>query len=111
MKDIRFEVSARVYNILLDFICDVGIKTFGIKSRHVDDKHIITIYTNRPGLIIGKYGERFESLKSKIHEDKSDANIEIILEEIDFFIRDDNEHYTDEEQMKLMNYYMIAHGF
>lgn len=111
MKDIRFEVSARVYNILLDFICDAGIKTFGIKSRHVDDKHIITIYTNRPGLIIGKHGERFESLKSKIHEDKLDSNIEIVLEEIDFFIRDDNEHYTDEEQMKLMNYYMIAHGF
>ena len=111
MKDIRFEVSARVYNILLDFICDVGIKTFGIKSRHVDDKHIITIYTNRPGLVIGKHGERFESLKSKIHEDKLDSNIEIVLEEIDFFIRDDNEHYTDEEQMKLMNYYMMAHGF
>ena len=111
MKDIRLEVSARVYNILLDFICDVGIKTFGIKSRHVDDKHIITIYTNRPGLVIGKHGERFENLKSKIHEDKLDANIDIVLEEIDFFIRDDNEHYTDEEQMKLMNYYMIAHGF
>lgn len=111
MKDIRLEVSARVYNILLDFICDVGIKTFGIKSRHVDDKHIITIYTNRPGLVIGKKGERFERLKSKIHEDKLDSNIEIVLEEIDFFIRDDNEHYTDEEQMKLMNYYMIAHGF
>ena len=111
MKDIRLEVSARVYNILLDFICDVGIKTFGIKSRHVDDKHIITIYTNRPGLVIGKKGERFESLKSKIHEDKLDANIDIVLEEIDFFVRDDNEHYTDEEQMKLMNYYMIAHGF
>ena len=111
MKDIRFEVSARVYNILLDFIRDVCIKTFGIKSRHVDDKHIITIYTNRPGLVIGKRGERFEQLKGKIHEDKLDANIEIVLEEIDFFIRDDNEHYTDEEQMKLMNYYMIAHGF
>ena len=111
MKDIRFEVSARVYNILLDFILDVGIKTFGIKSRHVDDKHIITIYTNRPGLVIGKHGERFESLKNKIHENKLDANIGIVLEEIDFFIRDDNEHYTDEEQMKLMNYYMIAHGF
>ena len=111
MKDIRFEVSARVYNILLDFICDSGIKTFGIKSRHVDDKHIITIYTNRPGLVIGKRGERFEQLKSKIHEDKLDANIEIVLEEINFFVRDDNEHYTDEEQMKLMNYYMIAHGF
>ena len=111
MKDIRFEVSARVYNILLDFIRDVGIKTFGIKSRHVDDKHIITIYTNLPGLVIGKHGKRFESLKSKIHEDKLDANIDIVLEEIDFFIRDDNEHYTDEEQMKLMNYYMIAHGF
>ena len=111
MKDIRFEVSARVYNILLDFIRDVGIKTFGIKSRHVDDKHIITICTNRPGLVIGKHGERFESLKNKLHEDKLDSNIEIVLEEIDFFIRDDNEHYTDEEQMKLMNYYMIAHGF
>lgn len=111
MKDIRLEVSARVYNILLDFICDVGIKTFGIKSRHVDDKHIITIYTNRPGLVIGKKGERFERLKNKIHEDKLDANIEIVLEEIDFFIRDDNEHYTDKEQAKFMNYYMIAHGF
>ena len=111
MKDIRFEVSARVYNILLDFICDVGIKTFGIKSRHTGGKHIITIYTNRPGIVIGKQGERFESLKSKIHEDKLDSNIEIVLEEIDFFIRDDNEHYTDEEQIKLMNYYMMAHGF
>ena len=113
MKDIRLEVSARVYNILLDFIRNVGIRTFGIKSRHrlAEGKHIIIVYTDRPGLIIGKGGERIERLKNKIHEDKLDANIDIVLEEVDFFIRDDNESYTDKEQAEFMNDYMMARGF
>lgn len=111
MKDIRLEVSARVYNILLEFIRNIGIRTFGIKSRHANGKHILTIYTYCPGLVIGRYGERIERLKNKIHEDKLDADIDIALEEIDFFIRDDNDPYTDEEQAKFMNDYMIARGF
>ena len=111
MKDIRLEVSARVYNILLEFMHDTNIRTFGIKSRHSQGKHIITIYTNRVGLIIGKNAERIERLMSKIHEDKLDARIEIVLEEVDFFIRDDNEPYTDEEQAEFVNDYMIARGF
>ena len=111
MKDIRLEVSARVYRILLDFIHAVGIRTFGIKSRHLDGKHILTIYTYCPGLVIGRYGERIERLKNRIHEDKLDADIDIVLEGIDFFIRDDNEPYTDEEQAEFMNDYMIAREF
>ncbi len=111
MKDIRLEVSPRVYNILLDFMKKNNIKSFGIRSRHKDDKHIITIYTNRPGLIIGKSGERIKQLEDKIHEDKLDADIKIVLEEIDFFIRDDNEPYSDEELNDFMNNYMMARGF
>ena len=34
MKDIRLEISARVYNIILDFMKSLNIKSFGIKSRH-----------------------------------------------------------------------------
>ena len=34
MKDIRLEVSPRVYNILLEFMKSLNIKSFGIKSRH-----------------------------------------------------------------------------
>ena len=111
MKDIRLEISARVYNILLDFIHDVGIRTFGIKSRHIKDKHIITIYTYCPGLVIGKGGERIKQLEDKIHEDKLDADIKIVLEEMDFFIRDDNESYSEEEESEFMNNYMMARGF
>ena len=111
MKDIRLEVSARVYNILLDFMKNTGIKSFGIKSKHKVDNHIITIYTNRPGLIIGKGGERIKQLEDRIHEDKLDADIKIVLEEIDFFIRDDNEPYSDEEFNDFMTDYMMARGF
>ena len=111
MKDIRLEVSPRVYSILLDFMKNLNIKSFGVKSKHIDDKQILTIYTYCPGLVIGKHGERIERLKNKIHEDKLDANIDIVLEEIDFFIRDDNEPYTDEEFAGFMNEYMLARGF
>ena len=111
MKDISLEISARVYEILLDFIKTSGLKTFRIKSEHKNDKHIITIYTNRPGLVIGKQCTTLTQLLDKIHEDKLDANIAIVLEEIDFFIRDDNEPYTNEEQVEFMNDYMMAHGF
>lgn len=111
MKDIRLEISPRVYKILLDFIHDAGIRTFGIKSRYVKDKHIITIYTYCPGLVIGKRGERFERLRNKIHEDKLDADTDIVLEEIDFFIRDDNEPYTDDEFVNFMDDYMMSKGF
>ena len=111
MKDIRLEVSARVYNILLEFMKNLNIKTFGIKSKYRDNKHILTIYANHPGLVIGKQGVTLQQLLDKIQEDKLDADIDIVLEEIDFFIRDDNESYTDKESAKFMNDYMLARGF
>ena len=111
MKDIRLEISARVYNIILDFMKSLNIKSFGIKSKHIDGKQILTIYTNRPGLIIGKNGTTIHQLLDKIHEDILDRDINIDLEEVDFFIRDDNEPYTNEEQVEFMNDYMMARGF
>ena len=111
MKDIRLEVSPRVYNILLDFMKSLNIKSFGVKSKRIDGKQILTIYTNRPGLIIGKNGSTLQQLLNKIHEDILDRDIDIVLEEVDFFIRDDNEPYTDEEFVDEFNEYMMAHGF
>lgn len=111
MKDIRLEVSSRVYNTLLEFMKSLNIKSFGIKSRHIDGKQILTIYTNRPGLIIGKQGVTLQTLQDKIHEDILDRDIDIVIEEMDFFIRDDNEPYTDKEFAEFMNDYMVARGF
>ena len=111
MKDIRLEVSPRVYNILLDFMKSLNIKSFGIKSRHTNGKQILTIYTNRPGLIIGKNGTTLQQLLDKIHEDILDRDINIALEEVDFFIRDDNEPYTNEEFVDEFNDYITARGF
>ena len=111
MKDIRLEISARVYNILLEFMKSLNIKSFGVKSRHTNGKQILTIYTNRPGLIIGKNGTTLQRLLDKIHEDILDRDINIDLEEVDFFIRDDNEPYTDKESLEFMNDYMMARGF
>ena len=111
MKDGRLEVSPRVYNILLEFMKSLNIKSFGVKSKHIDGKQILTIYTNRPGLIIGKNGTTIHQLLDKIHEDILDRDINIDLEEVDFFIRDDNEPYTDKEFLEFMNDYMMARGF
>lgn len=111
MKDIRLEVSPRVYSILLDFVKSYGLKTFGIKLKHQDNKRIITIYTDLPWLVIGRRGTTLQQLLDKIHENELDNNIEITLEEINFFIRDDNEPYTDKEYVDFVNDYMIARGF
>ena len=111
MKDIRLEVSPRVYNILLEFMKSLNIKSFGVKSKHIDGKQILTIYTNRPGLIIGKNGTTIQQLLDKIHEDILDRDINIDLKEVDFFIRDDNEPYSDEEFVDEFNDYMMARGF
>lgn len=111
MKDIRLEVSPRVYNILLDFMKSLNIKSFAVKSKHIGGKQILTIYTNRPGLIIGKQGSTLKQLLDKIHEDILDRDIDVVLEEVDFFIRDDNELYTDKEFAEFMNEYMMARGF
>ena len=111
MKDIRLEVSPRVYNILLEFMKSLNIKSFGIKSKHIDGKQILTIYTDRPGLIIGKNGSTIHQLLDKIHEDILYRDININLEEVDFFIRDDNEPYTDKEFADEFNEYMMARGF
>ena len=111
MKDIRLEVSPRVYNIILDFMKSLNIKSFGVKSKHIDGKQILTIYTNRPGLIIGKNGTTIHQLLDKIHEDVLDRDINIALEEVGFFIRDDNEPYTDKEFAEFMNEYIMARGF
>lgn len=111
MKDIRLEVSPRVYNIILEFMKNLNIKSFGVKSKHIEGKQILTIYTNRPGLIIGKQGITLQQLLDKIHEDILDRDINIALEEVDFFIRDDNEPYTDKEFADEFNKYMLARGF
>lgn len=111
MKDIRLEVSPRVYNIILEFMKNLNIKSFGVKSKHIDGKQILMIYTSRPGLIIGKQGVTLQQLQDKIHEDILDMDIDIVLEEVDFFIRDDNEPYTDKEFAEFMNDYMMARGF
>ena len=111
MKDIRLEVSPRVYNILLEFMKSLNIRSFGVKSKHINGKQILTIYTNRPGLIIGKNGSTLQQLLNKIHEDILDKDININLEEVDFFIRDDNEPYTDKEFADEFNEYMMARGF
>ena len=111
MKDIRLEVSPRVYNIILEFMKNLNIKSFGVKSKHIDGKQILTIYTSRPGLIIGKQGVTLQQLQDKIHEDIMDRDIDIVIEEMDFFIRDDNEPYTDKEFAEFMNDYMVARGF
>ena len=111
MKDIRLEVSPRVYSILLDFMKSLNIKSFGVKSKRIDGKQILTIYTNRPGSIIGKNGSTLQQLLDKIHEDILDRDIDIALEEVDFFIRDDNEPYSDEEFVDEFNEYMMARGF
>ena len=111
MKDIRLEVRPRVYNILLEFMKSLNIKSFGVKSKHIDGKQILTIYTNRPWLIIGKKGSTLQQLLNKIHEDILDRDINIALEEVDFFIRDDNDPYTDEEFVDEFNEYMMAYGF
>ena len=111
MKDIRLEVSPRVYNIILQFMKNLNIKSFGVKSKHIDGKQILTIYTSRPGLIIGKQGITLQQLLDKIHEDILDRDIDIVIEEVDFFIRDDNEPYTDKEFAEFINDYMVARGF
>ena len=111
MKDIRLEVSPRVYNILLEFMKSLNIKSFAVKSKHIGGKQILTIYTNRLGLIIGKHGSTLKQLLDKIHEDILDMDIDVVLEEVDFFIRDDNEPYTDKEFAEFMNDYMMARGF
>ena len=111
MKDIRLEVSPRVYNIILEFMKSLNIKSFGVKSKRIDGKQILTIYTNRPGLIIGKNGSTLQQLLNKIHEDILDRDINVSLEEVDFFIRDDNEPYSDEEFVDEFNKYMLARGF
>ena len=41
MKDIRLEVSPRVYNILLEFMKSLDIKSFGVKSKHIDGRQIL----------------------------------------------------------------------
>ena len=111
MKDFRFEVSPRVYRILLEFVHENHLKTIGIKSKEATDRYIITIYTTRPGIIIGKQGTTLKQLNDKIHEDESDKHIDIIIEELNFFIRDDNELYSDEEFYSYINDYMMARGF
>lgn len=111
MKDIRLEVSARVYKILLDFKNNAGIRTFGIKSRHEGTKQILTIYTDCPGYVIGYHVERLERLLSNIREDSHDSNIEIEIEELNFFLTMENEKYSDEEQLEFMRDYMMSHGF
>ena len=62
-------------------------------------------------MIIGKNGTTIHQLLDKIHEDILDRDINIDLEEVDFFIRDDNDPYTNEEQVEFMNGYMMARGF
>lgn len=102
-------ISNRLQNILIDWMQESEC-TCGYKTRSTEEgNYILVIYSNRPGLLIGKAGSRvgkYEKLLQK--EDKYLEKIEI--REIDGFLNGFSQKISDEDCIAGMVDWFKGHG-
>lgn len=102
-------INNRMYNILIDWMRESEC-TCGYKIRNTDEgNHALTIYSNRPGLLIGKSGSRIEKYKKLLQkEDRYLVTIEI--EEVDAFLNGSSQKISDEDYIAGMADWFKGHG-
>lgn len=59
-------LNPEVLNILIEWKNECRLTTIGVKTTYANSKHYLTIFTDRPGFMIGKQGCTFYKYRDKI---------------------------------------------
>ena len=76
------------YNILQDWKNECGIKTLMVKSEYLEGDYLskrLVVYSESPGALIGKAGERIDRYKKLLQERDSRIK-EVKLVEVDLIV-------------------------
>lgn len=98
-----------VYNALLRWIKKTKVKTIAVKFDSLQKQ--IIVYSNRPGILIGKAGKEINEVEKIIKKSSAYKDYELILEEITCAININDLEVTDEEFMKKNMDYWMSRGF
>ena len=78
MKPNLADISPEIYNIIADWCRESGIYQVAVKTKYdsKSDCYKLILYTEKPGLFIGKAGKRCEKYKKLLQECKFSFKIE-----------------------------------
>lgn len=91
------DIYPEVYNIIAAWCKEVGIYQVAVRTRYdsKSDCYKLTLYTEKPGLFIGKAGKRYEKYKKLLQECRVGRMIgQIEIEEISGIV---NQNQVDVE--------------
>lgn len=88
----------KIYNILLEWVqkCKVG----GIAVKMDNSKKAISVWTHKPGVMIGPQGKTIEQVENKIHSLSFYKDYKIYIYEITMLISETDKKVSDEEHQK-----------
>ena len=75
-----------IINVLVEWKNECGAQTLGTKTTYKDDKHYLTIFTDKPGYLIGKQGCLIDKYKKKLKEVASERYDDIEIVQVEEFI-------------------------
>lgn len=87
-----------VYNALIKWVKKCKVKSIGVVFDYNDN--IIHIYTNRPGILIGRHGSLISEVENEIRSQKHYENYSINIHEVGGIISQDSVELTDAEMIK-----------
>lgn len=94
----------KVYNALLNWLRSHRVKAFAVKFD--GDKKEIQVYTNKPGILIGKQGASIEKVQKEINQCRWYEDYKIVIIEIDTIISSDEFEISDEEYDRACQNYL-----
>ena len=101
-------ISPEVYNIIAAWCKEAGIYQVAIKTKYdpKSDCYKLTLYTERPGLFIGKAGKLCEKYKKLLQECKAFRRIEQIeIEEISGIVNQNQVDIDDYYSSYMANWF------
>ena len=93
----------KVHNALLNWLRSHRVKAFAVKFD--SDKKEIQVYTNKPGILIGKQGSSIEKVRKEINQCRWYEDYKIVIIEVDIIISSDEFEISDEEYSKTLQKY------
>ena len=94
----------KVHNALLNWLRSHRVKAFAVKFD--GDKKEIQVYTNQPGILIGKQGASVEKVQKEINQCRWYEDYKIVIIEIDTIISSDEFEISDEEYDRAYQNYL-----
>lgn len=89
------QIDNKIHNVLLKWLRSRHVKAFAIKLN--DENKEIQVYTDKPGILIGKQGVYIENTQKEINQCHWYEDYKIVVIKVDTIISSDEFEISDEE--------------